>query len=181
MPTRIPEPWLSFLRDVDRALKQPAEVHCLGGFVLSVLWDLPRPTGDVDFVEVRPGTAGYELMEIAAEGTELGGKHHLHFHRVTIACYPEGYEPRLIDITPKGFHRLRLKAFEVHDLVLAKLSRNSPRDRADVEFLAEKGALDRRLLTERFEAELRPYVLNEARETETLKLWLEEFLGTEKS
>ncbi len=38
----IAEPWLSFLREVDAALTQPVEVHCLGGFVLSMLWGLPR-------------------------------------------------------------------------------------------------------------------------------------------
>ena len=62
MPTQIQEPWLSFLRDVDGALRQPLEVHCLGGFVLSVLWGLPRPTGDIDFIEVRPNTSGDELQ-----------------------------------------------------------------------------------------------------------------------
>jgi hypothetical protein len=56
-----------------------------------------------------------------------------------------------------------------------QLGRNSPRDRSDVEFLARKGALDRRLLESRFEAALRPYVLNEARESLTLELWLGEF------
>lgn len=177
MPKRILEPWLSFLRDVDRALTQAVEVHCLGGFVLNVLWGLPRPTGDVDFIEVRPGKAGEELKRLAGEGTELAGNHHLRFHRVTIAEYPENYERRLVDITPKGMHRLKLKAFEVHDIVLAKLSRNSPRDRADVEFLAKKGVLDRRLLMERFESELRPYLLNPKRGQRTLELWLEEFLG----
>ena len=180
MPKRIREPWLSFLRDVDRTLSEPVEVYCLGGFVLSVLWGLPRPTGDVDFIEARPGTAGEKLMQIAGEGTELAEKYHLRFHRVTIAEYPDGYERRLIDITPKGLHRLRLKALEVHDVVLAKLSRNSPRDRADVEFLAKKGVLERRLLKERFEAELRPHVPNEAREALTLQLWLDEFLGEEE-
>jgi hypothetical protein len=178
MPTKIPEPWLSFLREVDRALKHPAEVHCLGGFVLSVLWGLLRPTGDIDFIQVRPGTVGDELMETAGEGSKLGKKHRVHFHRVTIAGYPEAYESRLIDITPKALRRLRLKAFEVHDVVLAKLSRNSPRDRADVEFLVGKRALDGRLLAGRYEVELRPYVLDEARETKTLRLWLDEFFGT---
>ena len=175
MPTKIQEPWLSFLRDVDQALGQSLEVHCLGGFVLSVLWGLPRPTGDIDFIEVRPDTGGDELIEIAGEDTRLEQKHHLHFHRVTIAEYPEGYESRLIDITPKGSHRLHLKALEVHDVVLAKLSRNSPRDRSDVEFLAEKGALDRQRILDRFEAELRPFLLNEARARLSLQLWLEEF------
>ena len=62
MPAEIPNPWLGFLQDVDRALKQPVAVHCLGGFVLAVLWGLPRPTGDVDFIEVEPSNAGGELV-----------------------------------------------------------------------------------------------------------------------
>lgn len=178
MPVEIPEPWLGFLRDVDQRLGQRVEVHCLGGFVLTVLWGLPRPTGDVDFVEIKPVAAGDELMKIAGDGSELAGRYQIHFHRVTIAEYPEGYVERLLDITPKRLHRLSLRAFEVHDLVLAKLGRNSPRDRGDVEFLAKKGALDPQLLLKRFEAEMRPSLLNEARETATLRLWLDEFFGT---
>jgi hypothetical protein len=136
MAVRIEEPWLTFLRAVDRALEETVEVHCLGTFVLSVLWGLPRPTGDIDVLEIRPRHAGEALLRIAGQGTALAAKHQLHFEHVTIAEYPEGYESRLTDITPRGFGRLRLKALEVHDLVLAKLSRNSPRDRADVEYLA---------------------------------------------
>ena len=177
MPDRIQEPWLSFLRDLDRALKETVEVHCLGGFVLSVLWGLPRPTGDVDFIEVRPLAAGETLLRLAGEGTALAKKHDLYVQHVTVAEYPEGYEGRLIDITPAGFRRLRLRALEIYDVVLAKLSRNSPRDRADVEYLARKGVLDRRRLEERFEAELRPYLLDEKREMLALELWLAEFSG----
>ncbi len=177
MPIRIEEPWLSFLSDVDQALKEPVEVHCLGGFVLSILCGLPRYTGDVDFIEVRPASANDKLLEIAGEGTELGERHHLHFHRVTVGEYPESYESRLIDITPKRFHHLRLRALEVHDVVLAKVARNNPRDRADVEFLAERGVLDRKLLMERFEHELCAHLLNKERGVRTLELWLEEFFG----
>lgn len=180
MPDRIPEPWIGFLRDLDQALKETVEVHCLGGFVLSVLCGLPRPTGDVDFIQVRPLIAGEALLGLAGEGTALAKKHDLHVQHVTVAEYPEGYEERLIDITPAGFRCLKLKALEIHDVVLAKLSRNSPRDRADVEYLARKGALDRRRLEDRFEAELRPYLLNEKREMLTLELWLAEFFGAEE-
>jgi hypothetical protein len=112
-------------------------------------------------------------------GSPLAKQYGLHLHRVGIAECPQGYVARLIDMTPKEFRRLRLSALEVHDLVLAKLARNSPRDRADVEFLVGKGALDEDLLETRFESELRPYVLNEARDATTLHLWLEEFFGTE--
>jgi hypothetical protein len=68
MPDRIREPWLSFLRNLDQALKETVEVHCLGGFALGVLWGLPRPTGDVDFEEeLRP----YLLLS-RTTGQELG-------------------------------------------------------------------------------------------------------------
>jgi hypothetical protein len=67
--------------------------------------------------------------------------------------------------------------FDAHDLVLAGLSRNCPRDRSDAAFLLEKGALDRKLLEDRFNDELRPYLLSEKRETLTFRLWLEEFFG----
>lgn len=177
MPTPIPEPWLSFLRDVSRTLGQSVEVHCLGGFVLTVFWELPRPTGDVDFIGIEPTEAGDELLRVAGEGSELAKRHKLRFHRVTVAEYPDGYASRLVDFTPRGLSRLRLRALEVHDLVLAKLARNGPRDRADVEFLVRRGALDRQCLEDRFERELRPYLLNEDREAATLQLWIEEYFG----
>jgi hypothetical protein len=175
MPAKITDPWLSFLREVDRALERSVVAHCLGGFVLAALWELPRPTGDVDFIEVEPPDAANDLLDIAGDGSKLASRYKLHFHRVTVAEFPEDYASRLTDITPKGFGRLRLMALEIHDLVLAKLGRNSPRDRSDVEFLVRKGALDRRVLKERFEAELRPYVLDEARGRMILDLWLDEF------
>ena len=103
MPIRIQEPWLGFLSDVDQALKVPVEVHCLGGFALSILCGLPRPTGDIDFIDVRPAKANDELLKIAGEDTGLARRYKLRFHRVTIAEYPENYESRLIDITPKEF------------------------------------------------------------------------------
>jgi len=83
--TRIPEPWWSFLQEVDAALSAPVEVHCLGGFVLGVLWGLPRPTADVDVVVIRPSSSADELLRIAGDGSELSRKRGLHFQQVTIA------------------------------------------------------------------------------------------------
>jgi hypothetical protein len=175
MSPKITEPWLSFLREVDQALGRPVSVHCFGGFVLGVLWDLPRPTGDIDFIEVAPSDAAAELLGIAGQGADLANRYKLHFHQVTVAELPEGYVSRLVEITPEHFRNLRLLALEVHDLALAKIGRNSPRDRSDVKYLADKGVLDRQLLEDRFESELRPHVLNESRDRLTLDLWLEEF------
>ena len=177
MRVELTEPWLGFLREVDRGLSQPVVLHCLGGFILAALWGLPRPTGDIDFIEIEPSKALTDLLLLAGEESELQNKYKLHFHQVTIAEYPEGYSSRLIDITPMGMKRLQLMAFEVHDLILAKLSRNSPRDRSDVEFLARKGVVDPRSLKRRFEVELRPYLLNEQRDSKTLELWLDEYFS----
>lgn len=181
MPAKIPEPWLGFLQDVDRTLSQPVEVHCLGAFVLAVLWGLPRQTGDIDFIEVVPSDAGGELLRIAGDGSEIARTYKVHFDRATVAEYPGGYASRLADLTPRGCKRLRLRALEVHDLVLAKLGRNSARDRADVEFLVRQGVIDRRILEERFASELLPYVINETRHTDALRLWLDEFFSAGRS
>lgn len=74
-------------------------------------------------------------MRVGGSDSEIDRRHGIHFHRVTIAELPEGYASRLVELTPRGFKRLRLRALEVHDVVLAKLGRNSARDRGDVEFL----------------------------------------------
>ena len=44
MPSKsIPEPWQSFLSAIDASLHEDVELHCLGGFVITVLYDLVRP------------------------------------------------------------------------------------------------------------------------------------------
>lgn len=61
----IPEPWKSFLHEVDEALTQEVFLHCLGGFVIRMLYDRPLPTADVDIVEIMPQSAYDELMRLA--------------------------------------------------------------------------------------------------------------------
>ncbi len=54
VPKRISGPWRVFLRAVDDALARTVEIHCIGGFALTLLIDRARPTGDVDFIRVVP-------------------------------------------------------------------------------------------------------------------------------
>jgi hypothetical protein len=75
MPEKITEPWLSFLREVDRVMGQAVVLHCLGGFVMAVLWELPRPTGDIDFIEAAPTDAASEVLGIAGQGAELASRY----------------------------------------------------------------------------------------------------------
>ena len=53
----LPHAWHRFLSDVDDVLPRSLEIHCLGGFVAALYYDLPRPTNDLDYVEVVPQAA----------------------------------------------------------------------------------------------------------------------------
>ncbi len=46
-PEILLDPW-SFFDEIDAALNQELALHCLGGFVAKILYDLPRETSDVD-------------------------------------------------------------------------------------------------------------------------------------
>jgi hypothetical protein len=77
------------------------------------------------------------------------------------------------DIAPGSFKRLRLFALDPYDLALSKLERNTQRDRDDVRHLARIVPLDPKVLQERYQEELRPYLGNPEREDLTLALWVE--------
>lgn len=59
------EPWLSFLRELDRQLANPTELHCFGGFVVAEYYGLMRATADIDILESR-GTDLATLAKLAA-------------------------------------------------------------------------------------------------------------------
>ena len=54
-PPEPPSPSREFLSSVDAALREAVTLHCLGGFVMAIRHGLPRPTNDVDFVEIVGG------------------------------------------------------------------------------------------------------------------------------
>jgi len=167
------EPWRSFLLDVDRRLSGPTELHCLGGFVLAERHGLLRPTADVDIVDARGTTNLRTLQKIGGKGSALARRHHVFLDIVTVAAVPEDYERRLADIPFSEFKHLRLRAFEHHDLVLAKLARNADHDRDDVKHLAVGAGLDCNLLRERYRTELR-FQFGDPRQADlTMDLWLE--------
>ena len=83
---------------------------------------------------------------------------------MTVAIVPEDYADRLIDIFPGIFKNLRLRAFERHDLALAKLARNADHDREDVKRLAMGPGLDVPTLRDRYQRELRYQFGTPARE-----------------
>jgi hypothetical protein len=118
-PTQaLPPRWNAFLKEVDELLNTSVELHCLGGFVLAVLYGLPRPTGDVDYIAAIPPNTVTDLEQTAGRSSALNKKYGLCFQYVTFADVPEDYADRLTELLPSGFSRLRLLAIDVHDLVL---------------------------------------------------------------
>jgi hypothetical protein len=52
-PHELPEPWLSFLRELDSAVHEEVRLDCMGGFVVTMVYGFSRTTGDLDVLESR--------------------------------------------------------------------------------------------------------------------------------
>jgi hypothetical protein len=175
-PSDLDGKWLGFLTDVDAALSETIELHCLGGFVIAARYGLPRPTADLDYLEIIPPGAQEGLQRIAGEHSPLARKHGLYFQHVALVSAPDRYDERLTELFPSRFRNLRLRALDPHDLALSKLSRNASVDREDVRFLARTVPLDPVVLRRRYEDELRPIILGSTAEhDQTLRMWLEAY------
>ena len=168
-----PEPWHAFLSEIDEFVPGEVFFRCLGGFVLKQVYGVPRPTQDVDTLAVIPREQSANLIEKAGRGSPLHLKHKIYLDIVTICDPPDLYEERLTEMFPGVYRNLRLLALDPYDLALAKIQRNLTRDREDVKFLARKVPFDLKILKERYEQELRPYITNTRREDLTLRLWIE--------
>ena len=126
MPTSrkdIPEPWLSFLRELDSAVHEDIRLDCMGGFVVSMVYGFSRPTGDLDVLEIAPREAGRSMLELGMQGGLLHKKYKIYLDHVGLAHVPEDYEERLTEIFPRVLKHLRLFALDPYDLALSKLER----------------------------------------------------------
>jgi hypothetical protein len=169
----VPEPWRSFLAEIDAAARGEIELHCLGGFVMTILYGLARPTADVDVIVIAPRGEAEHLISVAGKGSPLHRKHGIYLDLVTVVTVPEDYDQRLTEMFPGAFKHLSLFALDPYDIALSKLERNLQRDRDDVKHLARTVPLDLGLLRERYEKELRPYLAIPERANLTLRLWVE--------
>lgn len=175
MPPRNkpPEPWNSFLEELDCAVDTIVRLDCIGGFVVTQLYGLDRPTADVDVVELAPRNAAEIVMNLGVRGGSLHKKYRVYLDRVGVAKVPENYEERLIEMFSGTYRHLRLMALDPYDLALSKLERNSQKDRDDVRFLARTVPFNLDLLRSRYSTELRWQLGVPEREDLTLQLWAE--------
>lgn len=122
MPAKtIPEPWRSFLFAIDEAVGETVALHCLGGFAMTVVYDLIRPTSDVDVMMIAPSSATELLVDLAGKGSKLHAIHGVYFQFVGITTVPDDYEERLVPLFPGTFEHLHLLAFDPYDLALSKI------------------------------------------------------------
>jgi hypothetical protein len=173
MPRERAEPWRSFLKDLDARIEQETELHCCGGFVVTIVYGLERTTADLDVVSVVPSDQQRGLAVLAGRGSELQRMHGVYLDVVTVATLPDRYEERLTDLYPGRFRHLRLLALDPYDLMLAKLTRNADRDRGDLESLSTAVPLDPSILLDRYQREMRGYLGAPEREDLTIALWIE--------
>ena len=169
----LPEPWRSFWKEIDEIVTEPIEFHCLGGFVITLLYGLERSTSDIDVISVVPRNPVSALIDFAGEGSPLHKKYGIYLDVVGIATVPENYDERLTEVFSGEFQHVKLLALDPYDIALAKIERNIQRDRDDVKHLARVVPFDLQILKERYETELRVYLGNPTREDLTLKLWSE--------
>src|SRR5437762_6121692 len=89
---RIPEPWGSFLEELDQRASGETRLDCLGGFVVTQLYGFSRETSDLDVLVVAPGKERTPLLESKAES--FTGNTRVYLDSVGVAKVPEDYEER---------------------------------------------------------------------------------------
>jgi hypothetical protein len=94
---KLPSPWKEFLAELNRMLKEPLELHCIGGFVLVYFYGFPRTTADIDYFSAVP--ANLNLDEVAGQGSALHKEHGVW----AVANLPEEYGTRLQEMAPGKF------------------------------------------------------------------------------
>ena len=172
---RLPEPWNSFLRELDAIATESVDFHCIGGFVMTRKFGFARETADVDVLSITPKPQTGALLQNGSRGSGLHKKYRIYLDVVgVLQYYPDDYELRLTEMFPRQLQKIRLLAPDAYDLALMKLDRNIERDREDVKYLARQGFIQTEELKRRYEKEMRPYVARpEDRLDRNLDFWIE--------
>ena len=163
--SQVSESWHSFLGELDQPATEEPPLHCMGGFVATILYGLPRATSDLDVLLIAPRGQRAALLELGVRGGALQEEvQGLPGLRGGSQGAPEDYEDRLTEMFPRAHKRLRICALDPYDLALSKLERNIQRDRNDVKQLADSILPDLKVLKACHEKELRWQLGNPERE-----------------
>jgi Nucleotidyltransferase of unknown function (DUF6036) len=160
-------------------LDRTVDLHCIGGFAVTMQYGVSRATADVDVLAASVPPQELETIQrLAGKGSNLHKQFKVYVQPVAVAPYPENYPSRLVRMWPNFIlTHLRLFALEAHDLALTKIDRNSDVDRQDIADLAKKGLIKGGTLRKRYEEELRPNFVGRVEKLDlTLELWADVIL-----
>lgn len=124
----VPEPWRGFLKELDELVAAqpafgdgPVDLHCTGGFVVTILYGLERTTNDLDIIEVLPPDLIGAILKLADRESALADKHKVYIDaHARVPDLPCDYRDRLIQMYPGAFTHLRLFAPDPYDLAAFK-------------------------------------------------------------
>ena len=141
-----PSQVIAWLQEWGDQLREPAEMILIGS--AGILWhaaamgnDDPLPENSMDVDPITDSEAVAELAYDAMIGSEFEKRHGWHVNlmpHVALRDLPEGWKSRCA----KGSYRhLIVEVPSVADLLVPKLKRNEPRDRAHQEYARMLGLI----------------------------------------
>lgn len=170
-----PEPWHAFFKELDDIVQEEAHLICVGGFVMTAVYGMPRTTSDVDVFSIAPAEARRQLVERAGQNSDLHKNHHVYLQYVGgVTSLPYDFDERLSEIYVGVYRNLRLFVPDPHDLALSKFARNQPRDREDARYLLNNAPLDLAVLQKRYREEFRQYLFGvKENHDANFEMWME--------
>ena len=81
-PEQAPEPWRSFLEELDQQATEETRLDCMGGFVVTILYGFSRETSDLDVLLIAPREQGKPLLELGAQDGNLHKKYKVYLDHV---------------------------------------------------------------------------------------------------
>ena len=71
--SQAPEPWHSFLGELDQEATEQTRLDCMGGFVVTILYGLARATSDLDVLLIAPREQRTPCWNLAPEAVGFTG------------------------------------------------------------------------------------------------------------
>jgi hypothetical protein len=112
----LPEPCLSFLKELDSIAGESTKIPCIGGFAVTQYYGSARTTVDLDVIDVAPIASRNRLTEAGGKGSPLARKHNVYLDFVGIAQVPYEDERRLVSIYEGVFENLHLQVMDPYDI-----------------------------------------------------------------
>jgi hypothetical protein len=168
--TLPPSPWKEFLQDLDDHLGEVCHLAIFGGFAVTQVYGVGRPTADIDVLEVTPLHAHRDLDRFGGRDSDLAIRHKVYLDIVGagVANPPYEYDIRLRPIYAGAFKHLHLLVMDPYDVALTKLKRDSDKDIQDVLRLAAIIPFDLDLFEKRYLEELRDNTTGRAEDNDQI-------------